>query len=215
MSEALAVTERTELERLESVIRSGLQTFVEVGHALQGIRDGRLYRETHKTFEAYCRERWSIARNYANKLIASAAVVDSLGTTVPAPRTERVARELATVQDPNERRKIWSGVVKTAPDGRPAASRVRQVVRRQQAILNASSVRSDAGDAKFKNKFEANCRWLERTAKVLGTLGSGDGLDRIIRLVDRAALKDLRDARDLTDRLIGALEAANPVEHSA
>jgi hypothetical protein len=36
------------------------QTFIAVARALAAIRDGRLYRETHATFEAYCRERWGI-----------------------------------------------------------------------------------------------------------------------------------------------------------
>ena len=42
------------LAELELVIERGLKTFVEVGAALLGIRDGRLYRETHATFEDYC-----------------------------------------------------------------------------------------------------------------------------------------------------------------
>jgi hypothetical protein len=46
------------LEECESVIRSGLKTFVEVGHALLEIRGRRLYRQAgFRTFEKYCRER--------------------------------------------------------------------------------------------------------------------------------------------------------------
>ncbi len=36
-----------------------VQTFYEVGNALLQIRDERLYRQTHSTFEEYCREKWS------------------------------------------------------------------------------------------------------------------------------------------------------------
>ena len=39
-------------------------------------------------------ERWGWARNYVNKMIAAAEVTTSLGTTVPAPATERQARPL-------------------------------------------------------------------------------------------------------------------------
>jgi hypothetical protein len=46
------------------------------------------------TFEAYCRERWGWGRNYVNKQIAAAEVAANLGTNVPKPQTEAVAREL-------------------------------------------------------------------------------------------------------------------------
>ena len=41
-----------------SGIERGLETLVEVGNGLMQIRDGRLYQETHATFEEYCKERW-------------------------------------------------------------------------------------------------------------------------------------------------------------
>ncbi len=57
------------LAELEGVIESGLMTFFEVGAALAQIRERRLYRETHDTFEAYCQERWSFNRQRASQLI--------------------------------------------------------------------------------------------------------------------------------------------------
>ena len=45
-------------------------TFIEVGKALLAIRDAKLYRKTHKTFEAYCRDRWEMSRPRAYQLIA-------------------------------------------------------------------------------------------------------------------------------------------------
>lgn len=86
----------TRLAELETVIERGQQTFVEVGNALAEIRDQRLYKETHATFEAYCRERWGFGRNYANKQIAAAHGVAALGTDVPIPKTEGEARALLT-----------------------------------------------------------------------------------------------------------------------
>jgi hypothetical protein len=55
--EPLKYRERNDLNRFEAVIQNGLKTFFEVGHALGEIRVKRLYRGTHATFEAYCRER--------------------------------------------------------------------------------------------------------------------------------------------------------------
>jgi hypothetical protein len=87
---ALAIPSR--LAELETVIEHGRATFSEVGHALMEIRDSRLYRVTHKTFEDYCRERWDMGRAYANRLIAASVQV-ALAPVGAKPKTERGARE--------------------------------------------------------------------------------------------------------------------------
>ncbi len=53
--------ERT-LAELEAVMERGLVTFIEVGTALLEIDDGRLYLESHATFEEYLWERWGASR---------------------------------------------------------------------------------------------------------------------------------------------------------
>lgn len=66
---ALTAPERSDLKRLEKVVRGGLQTAFEVGAALLEIRDQKLYREKAKTFEAYCQAEFEIDRSYAYRLI--------------------------------------------------------------------------------------------------------------------------------------------------
>lgn len=102
----LTTTETQQLADMETVIESGLQTFSVVGNALLAIRDGRLYRASHGTFEDYCRVRWGFARNYANKMITAAQVVGRLGTTVPKPANESQARPLARLE-PEEQPEAW------------------------------------------------------------------------------------------------------------
>lgn len=114
------------LAACESVIRAGLANFVEVGNALLEIRDGKLYRETHSTFEAYCKERWSMARNYANKMIAASQVVASLGTTVPKPTSERQVRPLAHLP-PEEQNRVWEKALEIG-GGKPTAKDVEKAV---------------------------------------------------------------------------------------
>lgn len=82
------------------VYAPALATFVEVGEALLRIRDERLYRETHGSFEEYCRERWGMARKRAYDFIAAAEVTAELSPTgdIPVPPSERVARELALLR---------------------------------------------------------------------------------------------------------------------
>jgi len=54
-------------------LEEGIQRFVEAGEALLAVRDRRLYRESHRTFEDYCRERWGLER--ANQAIDFAQAV--------------------------------------------------------------------------------------------------------------------------------------------
>ena len=78
--EDLSEQEHSTLAECEQTIGRGWTTFVEVGQALAKIRDERLYRGTHPTFEAYCRDRWDYGRAYANRLIGAAEVVAHLVT---------------------------------------------------------------------------------------------------------------------------------------
>src|SRR5205085_11115946 len=50
----LSPAETNQFKECEDTLRTGLQTFFEVGSALLTIRQGRLYRMTHDTFEEYC-----------------------------------------------------------------------------------------------------------------------------------------------------------------
>lgn len=139
----LTEDERAELATLEATIEHGLQTFIDVGHALLQIREMRLYRETHGTFEDYCRDRWDIDRTYAHRLIKAAEVTETLrvtgtpmlpigniGTGGPVlPTNEAQTRPLTKLSDPELQRAAWIHAVKSAPDGRVTAAHVESVVR--------------------------------------------------------------------------------------
>lgn len=56
------------------------RAFYEAGKALMELRDCKLYRSTHKTFEEYCRDRFGHSRQKSNYLIAAADVFDNLTT---------------------------------------------------------------------------------------------------------------------------------------
>jgi phage N-6-adenine-methyltransferase len=96
----LSKDEEITLTGCEQIIERGLKTFVEVGEALITIRDGRLYRASHGTFEAYCSQRWGMTRRYANLLIDSSETIAVLGTMVPnLPDSERQVRPLTPLKD--------------------------------------------------------------------------------------------------------------------
>lgn len=86
----------------EAVIEAGLATFVEVGRALMGIRDGRQYRSAGwSDFDTYCRERWGFDRTRAHRLIEASGIAEVLPMG-NIPTSERQARELAPLRDDPE-----------------------------------------------------------------------------------------------------------------
>lgn len=62
------------LDELETVIAAGIASFIAVGNALADVRDHRLYRDTHETFDAYCIDRWGWDRKRASEFILAAEV---------------------------------------------------------------------------------------------------------------------------------------------
>jgi hypothetical protein len=101
--------EASQLAPCETVIERGIQTFYEVGTALLEIRDGRLYRATHGTCEEYCRERWSMNRRYANRLIEASRFIEQLGPIGPKPTSESQVRPLAGLEPEDQRMVMGTG----------------------------------------------------------------------------------------------------------
>ena len=120
----LSDAERETLTKLEAVVSQGLNSFAAVGKAMRLIRDKQLYRETAETFEEYVAARWQLSRSYASRLIAAAEVCENLSPIGNTPKTEAVARPLASLP-PAAQREAWSEVVEQAPKdhrGEPVVS---------------------------------------------------------------------------------------------
>jgi hypothetical protein len=80
-AEALTPAERSRLAELAQIVERGLEQFLQVARALIEIRDGRLYRETHPTWEAFVRERFGMARGTAYGLMQAARVAENVPTS--------------------------------------------------------------------------------------------------------------------------------------
>jgi hypothetical protein len=122
----LVAAEVSQLASCEAVIERGLQTFSEVGTALLTIRDERLYRATHGTFEEYCRERWSITRIHANRLVQAAEISENLKPIGFIPTHESQVRPLAGLK-PENQRIIWEQAIEESDGGQPTAAKVDEV----------------------------------------------------------------------------------------
>lgn len=136
------------LADLEAVIDRGLATFVEVGDALLAIRDGRLYRDSHGTFEAYVAERFpTMTYRGARRLMDAADVVARLDVPT-GTLLESHARELVPLRnEPALLGEVWSSVQASAKrDGTPVtAALVRTAVRehmRSEAALSEVEIQA-------------------------------------------------------------------------
>ena len=139
--EELTNDEQQERLRLERKVE---RAFYESGKALSQIRDRRLYRSTHKTFEDYCQERFCHSRQKANFLIAGAKAYENLTTigtqnesemtTIGCqilPTSERQVRPL-TKLNPDQQREAWQKAVDQAGGKVPPARIVKEVVQNMQ-----------------------------------------------------------------------------------
>jgi hypothetical protein len=140
-SNTIPAAKEHSLAELEAVIERGLATFIEVGEALREIRDARLYRETHSTFEAYCRERWGWTRQHVNRQIAAAQIIPYLEPTGSIPSMERQARELAAIRDPDEQIEVWREVQRRSDQ--ITAEEIKRVKLQRQLALQAEAAQTD------------------------------------------------------------------------
>ncbi|NER52878.1 MAG: hypothetical protein F6J92_40820 [Symploca sp. SIO1A3] len=129
-SEELTEDEEFERHRLELKVE---RAFYEAGCALRELRDRRLYRSTHKTFEDYCRSRFRFTHRYVNYLIAGSQVVENLqmGTNGSQilPTSERQVRDL-TELEAWEQCQIWEEAVEESGGKVPSGRIVKGIVQR-------------------------------------------------------------------------------------
>jgi hypothetical protein len=74
----LGSRERADLTTCEAALDNLRVAFWAAGKALQVIRDARLYRDSHGTFEAYVEDRWDMSRPQAYRLIEAWPLAECL-----------------------------------------------------------------------------------------------------------------------------------------
>jgi hypothetical protein len=125
--EAISLTDSARLVALEGAISRGLATFFEVGEALAEIRDSRLYKIEHATFEDYCETKWKMSKTSANRLIVSSKINETLTPVGVIPSSERQVRPLAKL--PAEQQPAaWVAAVESAGGKQPTAKQVEAAV---------------------------------------------------------------------------------------
>ena len=115
----LSKCEAAELHECEAILDRGLGTFLEVGNALLTIRESRLYRVTHQSFQQYCLDRWSIGRIYAWRLIGAAERINLLPDSDDTPRPSNEFQVRPFLKLPREEfPNAWKRALKQANEGK-------------------------------------------------------------------------------------------------
>lgn len=129
----LSTGQRVRLRALEETIDAGMKTVIDVASALATIREERLYRESHATFEAYVAERFGIARRTAYGYIEGAKVIPN----VPAGLELSLSHlRLLAPLPPNEQRELASAITEqTVADARRTIREWRRARRAAHAEL--------------------------------------------------------------------------------
>lgn len=101
MKELLSVEDRNRFLELEAVVDMHFEGFMAVGSALKEIKEKCLYRETHDNFNLYCKDRFGIGANYANRQIAefeTGKEVMPIGITTPKESHIRPLMKLPSIE---------------------------------------------------------------------------------------------------------------------
>jgi hypothetical protein len=158
--EALTERESELFTRHELTIRKGLKHFIEVGEALNEIRDQRFYRAEFDTFEDYCQARWQMSRRRANQIIESAGTAKLLvsemqqdgkyvsQTAAPAQLTERHMHALKALPEAER-----AGAYAEAQQAAAARAKDGQAPKvKQKDVLKVVAKRKARAEAKAEGK---------------------------------------------------------------
>lgn len=140
-AELEAIARSTNLEQLTAIVRNGKRTFLEVGWALWRIRDARLYKLTHSSWEAWCDQHWWGTKRQADRTIKAAVTVAEGGLGKNVPASESVAIELARVPaDHRPQLMLALGPEATAEQARVVVDRHLGVDRRVDGKASSPSI---------------------------------------------------------------------------
>ncbi|MCG8635421.1 MAG: hypothetical protein MI863_16430 [Desulfobacterales bacterium] len=169
VTKTLTDPERIRLEECECIIRRGLCTFLEVGRALAEIHDNRLYKETHKSFQKYCKDVWDLGKTTAEQKMNGYKVVSLLEKKMPAIAgtftNECQTRPLTRLKKNDDRLKACKLVqekLEESPRGKLTGALVNKAVKEVQGKVGKKKVKetkkamekTDLLSNQFKNQHQ-------------------------------------------------------------
>ncbi len=201
----LTPAEIDDLQRLEAIAQRRLGSYLLVSNALGQIRDRRLYRASHSSFEAYVHERWGLSGANGAPLPQATTPADVRVAPTPDPdpsapdsRTPcevlaRACEETLSTLDGDERLGIEIRLaVRKEGDPRPAADGKR---------LDPAQMTGSMGD-----ELVPMLRW--RLTQAAGTIGEvSHQLERHAADIDDGERAQLRDDVLVLDGELAVIKA--------
>jgi hypothetical protein len=187
--DSLTPAEIKNRDRLEAIVQPGLATFVEVGNALAEIRDRRLHRDTHRSFETYVRDWWGVDLPHS----------DPLSLTVPA--------DAASGDKPCEALARACEETLSALDGDDSvAIDIRLAVRKPGTPADGQGLDPEEVAETTDDDLLVKLRWL--LARASGTIGEvAHQLERRAADIDDSARVQLRDDVHVLDDDLASVRA--------
>lgn len=142
----LSETEKAERDSLERTVQ---QAFFIAGKALKLLRDKRLYRETHPTFESYVKDRFDFGKSAVYYLISASEVVENLKRPQIVDKNKKInilptkesqCRSLAKLS-PDKQQMAWCKAVELAGNKVPSSRLVKKAVKEISSVDNPAKVK--------------------------------------------------------------------------
>lgn len=125
--------ELADLMEHEKAIEQGISSMLHMASSYEAIKTGKKYRAAgHRTWEAYCRDRWALSVAYVDRIIDAARIVREIPPIGGiSPQTESQVRPLKALTDAESRAEAWNEAVESAGGGQPTAKQVAEAVARR------------------------------------------------------------------------------------
>jgi hypothetical protein len=158
--EPLTPLEVERLDQLEEIIAKDVQTFIEVGEALNEVFEFKLYRANHANFNDYCHQRWGISYRHARRLMDAADVAkDIKGDQLVTFTSESQLRPIVRLET-EQRPEAWAEATKDDPN--PTAEKVEAAV---QTVENKASEAEATQSTLLRKLRESKEQKAERLAR--------------------------------------------------
>jgi len=140
----LSIIERAKRENLVQVVHDNKAAILKTAIALAGIRDEKLYRETHANFADFVRDEFQFEKSHAYRLCDWATVAANVSPIGENPG-ESHARELKRLPD-EQQADAWEESL-SSNEGTPTAKDVAEVVERRLGGSDPRETRSKPAKA--------------------------------------------------------------------
>ena len=154
---ALPSAEAETFEMLDADIDRQIRTLemdaFTLGHSLQRMKEGKLYKCKFKTWEEYVSRKADISRQHAHRLMKQCEVVGMLEKKMsPAgdvflPTSGNQVEVIRKLKDPSDQVKAWKEAIGLAGGKQPAPSDIEEAVKKRLKAFERKGKKEEAVDA--------------------------------------------------------------------